>query len=172
MFIFVGHFICSDSLLRNKDGGDSKKVLKIVYLLSACIKTVNNFYFSIFRAITNFQVIKSSSTSRVPDCFQRTPKRVQISENGGQILTIAVDGQGIHAIIRNGQKLSYVVYNISTGRIEQDNQFPSDTAAFMGLHPTMISLFCAGEVNNSSFIERSIIENSPFLELRVCTNST
>ncbi|KAJ8966246.1 hypothetical protein NQ314_003661 [Rhamnusium bicolor] len=55
----------------------------------------------------DLQVIKSSSNSRVPDCFQRTPRRVQISENGGQILTITVDGQGIHAIVRNGTKLSY-----------------------------------------------------------------
>lgn len=91
-------------------------------------------------------MIKSSSNSRVPDCFQRTPRRVQISENSGQILTITVDGLGIHAIVRNGPKLSYVVYNISSGRIEQDNQFPSDTAAFMGLYSSYINLTCAGEV--------------------------
>lgn len=91
-------------------------------------------------------MIKSSSTFRVPDCFQRIPRRVQISENSGQILTIAIDSQGIHAIVRNGSRLSYVVYNISTGRAEQDNPFPSDTAAFMGLYPQHISLNCPGEV--------------------------
>lgn len=82
----------------------------------------------------------------MPDCFQRIPRRVQISENGGQILTIAVDGQGIHAIVRNGTRVSYVIYNISSGRAEQDNPFPSDTAAFMGLMPQHISLACPGEV--------------------------
>lgn len=92
------------------------------------------------------QVIKSSSTYRVPDCFQRTPRRVNIPEGTGQILTIAVDGQGIHAIVRTGTKLSYVVYNISSGRAEQDNPFPSDTVSFMGLHPQHISLTSAGEV--------------------------
>lgn len=100
------------------------------------------------------QVIKSSSNSRVPDCFQRTPRRIQISESGGQILTIAVDGQGIHAVVRNGSKLSYVIYNISSGRVEQDNAFPSDTAAFMGLYPSLINLVCAGESSESVLILR------------------
>ncbi|CAG9834089.1 unnamed protein product [Diabrotica balteata] len=102
----------------------------------------------------DLQVIKSSSNSRVPDCFQRTPRRIQIPENGGQILTVAVDGQGIHAIVRNGPKLSYVIYNISSGRVEQDNQFPSETAAFMGLYPSYINLTCAGESAESILILR------------------
>ncbi|XP_074027095.1 E3 ubiquitin-protein ligase hyd isoform X3 [Leptinotarsa decemlineata] len=102
----------------------------------------------------DLQVIKSSSNSRVPDCFQRTPRRIQISENSGQILTIAVDGQGIHAIVRNGSKLSYVIYNISSGRVELDNQFPSDTAAFMGMQPSNINLTCAGESTESLLILR------------------
>lgn len=93
------------------------------------------------------EVIKSASTTRVPDCFQRTPRRIQIPESSGQILTIAVDGQGIHAIVRSGAKLSYVIYNVSSGRVEQDNPFPSDTTAFMGLHPSLINLTCAGEVS-------------------------
>ncbi|XP_076270049.1 E3 ubiquitin-protein ligase hyd isoform X5 [Rhynchophorus ferrugineus] len=102
----------------------------------------------------DLQVIKSSSNSRVPDCFQRTPRRVQISENVGQILTIAVDGLGIHAIVRNGSKLSYVIFNISSGRVEQDNAFPSDPAAFMGLYPSLINLTCAGESNETILILR------------------
>lgn len=102
----------------------------------------------------DLQVIKSSSTSRVPDCFQRTPRRVNIPEGTGQILTIAVDGQGIHAIVRSGTKLSYVLYNISSGRAEQDNPFPSDTASFMGLYPQHISLTSAGECSESILILR------------------
>ncbi|XP_019763425.1 E3 ubiquitin-protein ligase UBR5 isoform X4 [Dendroctonus ponderosae] len=100
------------------------------------------------------QVIKSSSNSRVPDCFQRTPRRIAISENIGQILTVAVDGQGIHSVVRNGSKLSYCIFNISTGRVEQDNPFPSDSAAFMGLYPSLINLTCAGESNESILILR------------------
>jgi E3 ubiquitin-protein ligase EDD1 len=102
----------------------------------------------------DLQVIKSSSNSRVPDCFQKTPRRIQISDNGNQILTIAIDGQGIHAIVRNGTKLSYVVYNVSSGRVEQDNPFPSDTASFMGLYPNLINLICAGESSETILILR------------------
>lgn len=40
------------------------------------------------------QVMKANATSRVPDCFQKLPRRVNIPENGSQILSIAVDGQG------------------------------------------------------------------------------
>lgn len=90
----------------------------------------------------------------MPDCFQRTPRRVNIPEGQGQILTIAVDGQGIHAIVRSGTKLSYVLYNISSGRAEQDNPFPSDTTSFMGLYPQHISLTSAGECSESILILR------------------
>lgn len=53
---------------------------------------------------------------------------------------------GIHAIVKTGQKLSYIVYNLSTGRAEQESQFPSDTESFLGLEPHNISLISAGEV--------------------------
>lgn len=34
--------------------------------------------------------------SKVPDCFQRTPRRINIpTDNGNQILTLTIDGQGI-----------------------------------------------------------------------------
>ena len=97
------------------------------------------------------QVLKSTATFRAPDCFQKTPRKVQISDMNGQILTIAVDGQGIHAIVRSGSKLSYVVYNICSGRVEIDNPFPSDTMSFMGLNPHNISLTCAAEVSDNWF---------------------
>ncbi|XP_069676360.1 E3 ubiquitin-protein ligase UBR5 isoform X2 [Periplaneta americana] len=99
------------------------------------------------------QVIKSGTTSRAPDCFQRIPRRVNIAE-GGQILTITVDGQGIHAIVKTGMKLSYVVYNLSSGRAEQDSPFPSDTNSFLGLEPQNINLISAGETSESVLILR------------------
>lgn len=41
-----------------------------------------------------FQVMKANATSRVPDCFQKLPRRINIPENGSQILSLAIDGQG------------------------------------------------------------------------------
>ena len=101
------------------------------------------------------QVIKSSMNSRTPDCFQRTPRRVNIAEVSNEnLLTIATDGQGIHAIVKNGSKLSYVIYNLSTGRYVQDRYIPSDVNSFLGLQPQNISLTSAGENTDCSMILR------------------
>ncbi|CAH1996841.1 unnamed protein product [Acanthoscelides obtectus] len=115
----------------------------------------------------DLQVIKSSSTSRTPDCFQRTPRRVQIPEvaspsSGGnghyggsaKILTLAVDTRGVHTIVRNGDKLNYVLYNVSSGRVERDNQLPGNFMAFMGAGAGNVELTCAGESSESVLILR------------------
>lgn len=39
------------------------------------------------------QIVKSGSATRVPECFQKIPKRINVSEIG-VILAISVDGQG------------------------------------------------------------------------------
>ncbi|XP_014208162.1 E3 ubiquitin-protein ligase UBR5 isoform X2 [Copidosoma floridanum] len=100
-------------------------------------------------------VMKSSMNSRAPDCFQRTPRRINIAEGSSDnLLTIAADGQGIHAISRTGNKLSYVIYNISTGRYVQDCYIPSDISSFLGLQPQNIILTNAGENTECSMILR------------------
>ena len=38
-------------------------------------------------------VVKGSSAPKVPDCFQRYPKKITVAENG-QILTVTVDNHG------------------------------------------------------------------------------
>ncbi|XP_044743814.1 E3 ubiquitin-protein ligase UBR5 isoform X2 [Chrysoperla carnea] len=109
----------------------------------------------------DLQVVKPNVTSRIPDCVQRTPRRVPLvgeSLPGVQILALAVDAQGVHAVVRQGvlpnTRLSYVVYNLSSGRVEQDSPFPSDTTAFMGLYPQDITLTSAGECSESVLILR------------------
>ncbi|XP_070159750.1 E3 ubiquitin-protein ligase UBR5 isoform X2 [Polyergus mexicanus] len=101
------------------------------------------------------QVIKSSLNPRAPDCFQRTPRRVNIMESSNDsLLTISIDGQGIHAILKSGNKLSYVVYNLSTGRYVQDRYIPSDISSFLGLQSQNINLTSAGENIECSMILR------------------
>ena len=58
-------------------------------------------------------MVKTGILPRVPDCFQRTPKRICL-QGEGTILALTVDGQGIHAVTRSagGNKLSHRVYNI------------------------------------------------------------
>ena len=86
------------------------------------------------------QLIKGGSLPRVPDCFQRLPKKVAlqntVADNNIQILAIMVDGQGVHAIVKNDTRLSHRVYNLSSGKIEIDSKFPTNAGAFLGLNPT------------------------------------
>ncbi|XP_076167113.1 E3 ubiquitin-protein ligase hyd isoform X3 [Ptiloglossa arizonensis] len=99
--------------------------------------------------------LQTSMNPRAPDCFQRTPRRVNIVEGSNDsILTIATDGRGIHAILKSGNKLSYVVYNLSTGRYVQDCYIPSDISSFFGLQPQNINLISAGENIECSMILR------------------
>ncbi|KAL9698315.1 hypothetical protein quinque_001756 [Culex quinquefasciatus] len=110
----------------------------------------------------DLQVIKSATTSRVPDCFQKIPRRIVLNphlpsgETSGttQLLTIAVDSKGIHAIMRTGSKLHYCLFNLNTGRQEQDSVFPTDIGSFMGTSPSNVSLTCAGDCSDSVLLLR------------------
>lgn len=110
----------------------------------------------------DLQVMKSATTSRVPDCFQRTPRRIVLSTPQfilneslqHQLLTIAIDSKGIHAIVRNGSKLHYSVFNLNTGRQEQDSTFPTDINAFLGLSQNNVSLTCANETSDNVLLLR------------------
>ncbi|XP_065335384.1 E3 ubiquitin-protein ligase UBR5 isoform X2 [Cloeon dipterum] len=94
--------------------------------------------------VDELQVIKSGATSRSPDCFQKTPRKINIPDSN-QILAVAIDNQNIHGIVRLGNKFSYSIYNLSSGRVEQEHLFPTDLTAFMGQDPSNISLTCTGE---------------------------
>ncbi|XP_050027437.1 E3 ubiquitin-protein ligase UBR5 isoform X3 [Dermacentor andersoni] len=90
------------------------------------------------------QPVRGSATPRLPDCLQRMPRRVCLPD-GVQLLAMAIDSQGIHAVVKNGGQLSYMVYNIVTGRAEQDSPFPTYLQSFLGLDQRQISLSISGE---------------------------
>ncbi len=97
------------------------------------------------------QLIEGGSLPRVPDCFQRVPKKVSlqntVNDMNMSILAIMVDGQGVHAIVKNDNgKLSHRIYNLSSGKIEVDSKFPTDSGAFCGLNPQAnVSFVSTGE---------------------------
>ena len=101
-------------------------------------------------------VVKNGSQSnKTPDCLQKTPKRVCIPESTN-IVQMNVSNKGLHAIIKNSltNKLSYVVYNLVTCKIEQDFQFPTDSSSFFGQDQNLISLNCYGEGNDNILLLR------------------
>jgi len=91
------------------------------------------------------QVVKSGSSLRIPDCFQRLPRRVSLSDPG-QILAFSIDGQGIHTINKTGSQLKYSIYNLSTGKSEYESNIPTDSTSFMGLNANRnVGLYNTGD---------------------------
>ena len=88
-------------------------------------------------------MVKTGILPRVPDCFQRTPKRICL-QGEGTILALTVDGQGIHAVTRSagGNKLSHRVYNIRDGPFEYDvlNYFWTPSPSTLFSQPPILNL--------------------------------
>lgn len=60
---------------------------------------------------------------------------------------------GIHVIARSGVRLNYIVYNLSTGKIERDSVFPTEAQAFMGSHRSDITLQNPGDVCSDRILQ-------------------
>ncbi|KAJ2943793.1 hypothetical protein O0L34_g8113 [Tuta absoluta] len=69
---------------------------------------------------------------RGPDCLQRAPRKIQLPTDV-QLITIAVDSRGVHAVVRRpGGTLAYAVYAVGTTRALTDSTFPTDNSALLG----------------------------------------
>ena len=90
------------------------------------------------------QVVRSGTLPRLPDCFQSKPKRVSTLEPTS-ILTLTVDGHGVHVVLKNAAKLVLRSYNICSGKIELESKFPVDIPSFLGLGAKNISFNSTGE---------------------------
>ena len=81
----------------------------------------------------HLQLVKAGALPRAPDCFQRTPKRVALQQaDTAQVLALNIDGKGVHAVVKQGDKTYYRLFNVSTGKPDLDSRFPTDTTAFLG----------------------------------------
>ncbi|XP_053600812.1 E3 ubiquitin-protein ligase UBR5 [Plodia interpunctella] len=69
---------------------------------------------------------------RGPDCLQRSPRKIALPPDV-QVITIAVDSRGVHAVVRRpGGALAYAVYAVGTTRALTDSTFPTDHSALLG----------------------------------------
>ncbi|KAK2167028.1 hypothetical protein LSH36_32g04006 [Paralvinella palmiformis] len=89
-------------------------------------------------------IVRGSTAPKIPDCFQKTPKKINLPESG-KILTVAVDSQGIHMVCVVGTHFKYFIYDLSTSKMEQSSMFPTDTIAFLGQSERKVKLHNAGE---------------------------
>ena len=114
------------------------------------------------------QVVRSGALPRLPDCFQSKPKRVSCVEPAA-ILTLTVDGQGVHVVMKNAGKLILRSYNICSGKIELESKFPVDVPSFLGLGARNISFNSTGE---SEFVSLLLDGNrTVYPVVKDCTSS-
>ncbi|KAG7270745.1 LOW QUALITY PROTEIN: hypothetical protein CRUP_010579 [Coryphaenoides rupestris] len=94
--------------------------------------------------IDELQVVKTGGTPKVPDCFQRTPKKLCIPEKA-EILAVNVDSKGVHAVLKTGSWVRYCIFDLATGKAEQENNFPTSNLAFLGQSERNVGIFTAGQ---------------------------
>ncbi|XP_034475601.1 E3 ubiquitin-protein ligase hyd [Drosophila innubila] len=98
------------------------------------------------------QIFRSAVSSRGPDWLQKQPKKINIGADlsSAQLLTIAVDTRGIHAIKKVFGKIHYSLYNLYNSKQEQNCQFPTDCASFIGASANNITMACNNDCNGNS----------------------
>uniref|UniRef100_A0A8D3EFJ5 E3 ubiquitin-protein ligase UBR5 n=1 Tax=Scophthalmus maximus TaxID=52904 RepID=A0A8D3EFJ5_SCOMX len=94
--------------------------------------------------ISELGVVKTGGTPKVPDCFQRTPKKLCIPEKA-EILAVNVDSKGVHAVLKTGNWVRYCIFDLATGKAEQENNFPTSNLAFLGQSERNVAIFTAGQ---------------------------
>ena len=65
---------------------------------------------------------------------------------GYQRNSIVVSRSGVQCILQSGGRLSYVVYNLSSGKLETTCHFSTDVTSFIGKSEQNIALINADEV--------------------------
>jgi len=62
--------------------------------------------------------------------------------------------------VKNGSKISYIKFNITSGKIEQDSPFPVDAGALIGLSPDNMQILCTAEVSFSFLYNSLVFDNT------------
>lgn len=53
---------------------------------------------------------------------------------------------GVHAVLKTGNWVRYCIFDLATGKAEQENNFPTSNMAFLGQNERNIAIFTAGQV--------------------------
>nr|XP_006821041.1 PREDICTED: LOW QUALITY PROTEIN: E3 ubiquitin-protein ligase UBR5-like [Saccoglossus kowalevskii] len=94
--------------------------------------------------LDQLQVVKSGTSPKIPECFQRTPKKIILPENA-HILAVAVDARGYTCGLKVGSSLKLVVCEVGSGKIESESLFPTEINGFLGQNDKNVSLHTAGQ---------------------------
>uniref|UniRef100_S4RBH7 Ubiquitin protein ligase E3 component n-recognin 5 n=1 Tax=Petromyzon marinus TaxID=7757 RepID=S4RBH7_PETMA len=94
--------------------------------------------------IDELQVVKSGGAPKVPDCFQRAPRKMCVPDKA-DILALNVDAKGVHTVLRSGTWVRYCLFDLATCKPEQENNFPTSSAALLGQDEHNIAIYSAGQ---------------------------
>lgn len=53
---------------------------------------------------------------------------------------------GVHAVLKTGNWVRYCIFDLATGKAEQENNFPTSSLAFLGQNERNVAIFTAGQV--------------------------
>lgn len=73
---------------------------------------------------------------------------------------------GVHAVLKTGSWVRYCIFDLATGKAEQENHFPTSNLAFLGQSERNVAIFTAGQVTSCitvlflKFTCRSIYEKN------------
>lgn len=86
---------------------------------------------------------ETTSSCRIID-YQKSPKKLNVSDSGN-FLTYTVSNNGVHALVMNGSRVEYKMYQLASGKISKSFLFPTDTNALLGRDLSLITLYACGE---------------------------
>lgn len=52
----------------------------------------------------------------------------------------------MHAVLKTGNWVRYCIFDLATGKAEQENNFPTSSIAFLGQNERSVAIFTAGQV--------------------------
>lgn len=76
--------------------------------------------------------------------------------------------KGVHAVLKTGSWVRYCIFDLATGKAEQENNFPTSSIAFLGQNERNVAIFTAGQVRGSILLLKNRYKAGIFVLLTVC----
>lgn len=69
----------------------------------------------------------------------------------------------MHAVLKTGNWVRYCIFDLATGKAEQENNFPTSSIAFLGQNERSVAIFTAGQVQRRFLLLKSDMTTLSFL---------
>ncbi|XP_066917257.1 E3 ubiquitin-protein ligase UBR5-like isoform X2 [Clytia hemisphaerica] len=103
----------------DQDGGESKRTMDVDLMLKE----------SVIRRKDELQIVKWTTPPKMPECYQKVPKQLSISNS--KVVSMTLDNNGIHALLKSHTGLRYSVYSLASGRPNPGGNIQHEPASFL-----------------------------------------